>query len=248
MLYKYYSLGKRYQMGSIASELELLVSLLSIIVFWTSFGLFSDIVNLTLEIWKKLSSIDKIYLVKQKMSMSIPNNLKVSILVDYAHEPESMRRLLETLADFRRRLLFDKVIHVVSCDGAGRDDWKKPILGLTSYSNADFSLITTDNYDKDDNPNTIVSLLSSEFVKETELLNLAKFDGSQKYYKEISRQKAFEAAIDIARKYAELSEEEVKVLIVTTGVGSEQLMITPDGEIERDEREELKKIWEEMVK
>ncbi len=180
--------------------------------------------------------------------MPLPKNLRVSILVDYAHEPESMKRLMETLVDFRRRLFFDKIIHIISCDGAGRDDWKKPILGTTSYSNADFSLITTDNYDKDDNPQAIVNMLSTEFPPERELTDLGKFDGTQKYYKETNRQKSFELAIEIARKYAEMSDEETKVLIVTTGIGSEQLMIQPEGEIRRDERVELRKTWIKEMK
>ena len=175
--------------------------------------------------------------------MSIPKNLKVSILVDYAHEPESIKRLMETLVDFRRRLFFDRIIHIISCDGVGRDDWKKPIMGMISYSNSDFSVITTDNYDKDDDPQAIVNMLSTEFPTETELVEIKNFDGKQKYHKEINRQKSFEFAIDLARKYAELSDDETKVLIVTTGIGSEQLIIQPEGEIERDERTELRKTW-----
>ena len=179
--------------------------------------------------------------------MSIPKNLKVSILVDYAHEPESMKRLMETLVDFRRRLFFDKIIHKISCDGAGRDDWKKPILGMTSYSSADFSIITTDNYDKDDDPQAILNMLSVEFPAETELITIKNFDGTQKYHKEINRQQSFEIAIDIARRYAQLSNEETKVLIVTTGIGSEQLIIQPEGEIQRDERVELRKTWANAI-
>jgi UDP-N-acetylmuramyl tripeptide synthase len=175
--------------------------------------------------------------------MSIPKNLKVSIIVDYAHEPQSMKRLMETLVDFRRRLFFDKIIHIISCDGVGRDDWKKPILGMTSYSNADFTFVTTDNYDNDDNPLDIVNLLSVEFPAETEVTEMSQFDGSQKYIKEINRQKSFELAIEIAKKYAELSDEETKVLIVSTGVGSEQLMVQPEGEIVRDERKVWKDTW-----
>jgi UDP-N-acetylmuramoyl-L-alanyl-D-glutamate--2,6-diaminopimelate ligase len=175
--------------------------------------------------------------------MSIPNNLKVSIIVDYAHEPQSMKRLMETLVDFRRRLFFDKIIHIISCDGVGRDDWKKPILGMTSYSNADFTCVTTDNYDNEDKPLDIVNMLSIEFPKETEVTNVSEFDGTQKYLKEINRQKSFELALEIAKKYAELSVDETKVLIVSTGVGSEQLMVQPEGEIERDERKVWKDTW-----
>jgi UDP-N-acetylmuramyl tripeptide synthase len=175
--------------------------------------------------------------------MSIPKNLKVSIIVDYAHEPQSMKRLMDTLVDFRRRLFFDKIIHIISCDGVGRDDWKKPILGMTSYSNADFTFVTTDNYDNNDNPLAIVNLLSVEFPKETEVVDMKKFNGSQKYMKQTNRQKAFELAIEIAKKYAELTDEETKVLIVSTGVGSEQLMVQPGGEIERDERKVWRDTW-----
>jgi UDP-N-acetylmuramyl tripeptide synthase len=175
--------------------------------------------------------------------MSLPKNLKVSIIVDYAHEPQSMKRLMETLVDFRRRLFFDKIIHIISCDGVGRDDWKKPILGMTSYSNADFTCITTDNYDNDDDPQAIVNMLSIEFPKETEVVKIDQFDGSQKYVKEINRQKSFNFALEIAKKYAELSEDDAKVLIVSTGVGSEQLMVQPEGEIERDERKVWKDTW-----
>ena len=114
---------------------------------------------------------------------------------------------------------------------------------MTSYSNANFSIITTDNYDKDDDPQAIVNMLSIEFPTENELLKVEEFDGTQKYHKEINRQKSFELAIDIARKYEEMSEDETKILIVTTGIGSEQLMIQPEGEVERDERVELRKTW-----
>jgi UDP-N-acetylmuramyl tripeptide synthase len=175
--------------------------------------------------------------------MSTLQNLKVSIIVDYAHEPQSMKRLMKTLVDFRIRLFFDKIIHIISCDGVGRDDWKKPILGMTSYSNADFTLVTTDNYDNDDNPLDIINLLSVEFPKEKEIKEVNEFDGSQKYMKEVNRQKSFELALEIAKKYAEISSDKVKVLIVSTGVGSEQLMVQPEGEIERDEREVWRKVW-----
>jgi UDP-N-acetylmuramyl tripeptide synthase len=176
--------------------------------------------------------------------MNFPN---ISILVDYAHEPESMRRLLETLADWRRRQQFDYIIHILSCDGAGRDDWKKAVMGSISYSNVDFTIVTTDNYDSSDNPELILKLISENFSS-NDCLDIAKIQdgvGGYKWSKTIDRKKAFENSLLIAKKYSE-SNPESKVLIVSTGVGCEQVMIQPEGEILRDEREVWRKVFAEF--
>ncbi|NJS41651.1 hypothetical protein HC766_04915, partial [Candidatus Gracilibacteria bacterium] len=58
----------------------------------------------------------------KKSHISSPKR-KISILVDYAHEPESMKQLLQTIQSWTPDY-FNNIIHIVSCDGAGRDDWK----------------------------------------------------------------------------------------------------------------------------
>jgi UDP-N-acetylmuramoyl-L-alanyl-D-glutamate--2,6-diaminopimelate ligase len=153
---------------------------------------------------------------------------RVSIMVDYAHEPESMRLLLENLKTWRTKGDFEQIIHVVSCDGVGRDDWKKPILGKTSLDIADYSILTTDNYEEVDNPDDIVDLLEKDL--DMGLKN-------KKYFKIISRKEAFNKALDLACMSAK------KTLIVSTGVGSEQGLTQPNGKMEWDERT----VWAEMV-
>lgn len=98
------------------------------------------------------------------------NKIDFSILIDYAHEPESLSQFLQTLADWREKGYFDLVIHILSCDGVGRDDWKKPIMGNLSYRYADFTILTTDNYGQNDNPQEIVELLAKDFIDKDELL------------------------------------------------------------------------------
>ena len=162
----------------------------------------------------------------------VPKELKeTSVLVDYAHEPESIRQLLETLVSWRKSSVFQHVIHILSCDGVGRDDWKKPVMGDISYMNADYVVLTTDNYSKEDNPNAIVDLLSKNFPKDQE---------TKKFIKEVDRRKAFQKALDYSTKL------KGEVLIVSTGVGSEYGLSQPDGVMPWNESQVWQKLIEEF--
>jgi UDP-N-acetylmuramoyl-L-alanyl-D-glutamate--2,6-diaminopimelate ligase len=158
-------------------------------------------------------------------------NRKISILVDYAHEPQSMTELLQTISGWKPDY-FNNIIHVVSCDGAGRDDWKKPIMGEISYKYADISILTTDNYDKKDNPNEILKMLSSDIVKK---------QNNKKYYQFINRRSAFLKALELAKEISG------KVLIVSTGVGTEQGLTQPKGTIKWDEKQVWKSLYQKSI-
>jgi UDP-N-acetylmuramyl tripeptide synthase len=176
------------------------------------------------------------------------SNLKVSIMVDYAHEPESIKSILATAKDWRTRQLFDKVIHIVSSCGTGRDDWKKPVAGSLSYSFADFSIVTTEDYGIEDDPQLIVDALAKDFPKEAEIQKTSGWEIGSKYIKEINRTKALELALEVADKMAlSFGVEECKVLILSTSVGSQQTMTQPEGEIEYDERKVWAKVFTEFA-
>jgi UDP-N-acetylmuramoyl-L-alanyl-D-glutamate--2,6-diaminopimelate ligase len=176
------------------------------------------------------------------------SNLKVSIMVDYAHEPESIKSILATAKDWRTRQLFDKVIHIVSSCGTGRDDWKKPVTGSLSYSFADFSVVTTEDYGVEDDPQLIVDVLGKDFPEATEIKKTSDWEIGSKYIKEINRTKALELALEVANKMATvLYNEECKVLVISTSVGSQQTMTQPEGEIEYDERKVWSKVYAEFA-
>jgi UDP-N-acetylmuramoyl-L-alanyl-D-glutamate--2,6-diaminopimelate ligase len=178
------------------------------------------------------------------------SNLKVSIMVDYAHEPESIKSILATAKDWRTRQLFDKVIHVVSSCGTGRDDWKKPVTGSLSYSFADFSVVTTEDYGIDDDPVLIVGTLTKDFPTETEIKKTKDYMPGSKYLKEVNRTRALEAALEIADQMAlvfQKFDEKCKILILSTSVGSQQTMTQPTGEIEYDERKVWSKVFGEFA-
>jgi UDP-N-acetylmuramoyl-L-alanyl-D-glutamate--2,6-diaminopimelate ligase len=177
-------------------------------------------------------------------------NLKVSIMVDYAHEPESIKSILATVKDWRTRQLFDKVIHIVSSCGTGRDDWKKPVTGSLSYSFADFSVVTTEDYGPEDDPQLIVDTLTKDFPKETEIKATKDWKKDTKFIKEINRTHALELALEIADQMAleyQRSDDICKVLIISTSVGSQQTMTQPEGEIEYDERKVWTKVFGEFT-
>ncbi len=175
-------------------------------------------------------------------------NLKVSIMVDYAHEPESIKSILTMAKDWRTRQLFDKIIHIVSSCGTGRDDWKKPVTGSLSYSFADFSVVTTEDYGRGDDPQLILDTLSKNFPDETEIKVVTDWSKASKYITEVNRKKALNVALQIADKMASSYRKEAcNVLILSTSVGSQQTMTQPEGEIEYDEREEWVKCFEGFI-
>jgi UDP-N-acetylmuramyl tripeptide synthase len=176
------------------------------------------------------------------------SNLKVSIMVDYAHEPESIKSILATAKDWRTRQLFDKIIHIVSSCGTGRDDWKKPVTGSLSYSFADFSVVTTEDYGIEDDPKLIVNTLTKDFPTKTEIKKTTDWNIASKYLKEINRTKALQQALEIADQMALNSpNEECKILILSTSIGSQQTMTQPEGEIEYDERKIWSKVFSDFI-
>jgi UDP-N-acetylmuramoyl-L-alanyl-D-glutamate--2,6-diaminopimelate ligase len=206
--------------------------------------------NISQSIIKPISKIQTIpgrleYVVKENhnllsdYSVTSETSLKVpifDIMVDYAHETGSMERLLENATQWKKKGFYDYLIHVVSCDGVGRDDWKKPILGEISQKYADFSVVTTDNYEKLDNPNQIIEALCEKFVAE----NIGKT-----YATNINRKEAMTFAIKNFIDKQELAGK--KVLIVSTGVGAEQQLTQPTGQMQWDERKIWAMLFDEMM-
>jgi folylpolyglutamate synthase/dihydropteroate synthase len=178
----------------------------------------------------------------------------ISIMVDYAHEPHSMEKVLDMLSDFKKRQIFDRIIHIVSCDGVGRDDWKKPVMGQISYSKADFSIVTTESYETDENPVEIVKLITENFDTKTKIENIADFKSASKYLEETNRDLAMQQSLELCLRMQELENtlqqdlaESLKILIVSTGVGSEQKLWIKGEDVVRDERKVWADLWSKFA-
>lgn len=73
-----------------------------------------------------------------------------TVLVDYAHTPDSLLNVLKTIKEFAKR----KIIVVVGC-GGDRDKQKRPLMGSISVQYADEAVFTSDN-PRSENPYDII--------------------------------------------------------------------------------------------
>lgn len=132
----------------------------------------------------------------------VPNSRGIHVLVDYAHKPDALEKVLTTLGEMRdgRRL-----ITVFGC-GGDRDRTKRPVMGGIACRLSDAVFITSDNPRSED-PESIVA----EIVAGTA--------GARNFQVEVDRRKAIHAAIAAARPGD---------LVVIAGKGHEDYQIIRD--------------------
>ena len=82
----------------------------------------------------------------------IKTNTKLSIIIDYAHTPDALQNVLETIASIRTGN--EQLITVVGA-GGNRDKTKRPIMAQIACSKSDRLVLTSDNPRFED-PNTII--------------------------------------------------------------------------------------------
>ncbi len=146
----------------------------------------------------------------------VPNKKDLTIMIDYAHSPESLQNILSAVKSYTK----GRVISVFGC-GGDRDPGKRPQMGEISGNIADFSIITSDNPRTED-PEKIVKQIE-EGTKKTK----------GKYIAIVDRIEAIKYAIEMANK---------NDVIVLAGKGHETYQEI-NGEMRHlDEREIVKKI------
>ena len=125
----------------------------------------------------------------------VNNSKDLTIMIDYAHSPESLANILQAVKSYTR----GRVISVFGC-GGDRDTSKRPIMGEISGKIADFTIITSDN-PRTENPQSIVDEIE---------VGIKKTNG--KYVCIVDRIEAIKYAINMAGK---------KDIIVLAGKGHE---------------------------
>lgn len=135
------------------------------------------------------------------------------IIVDYAHEPESMKQLYKTVKILNSDEKPGKIIHVFGSSGGCRDKVKRPILGHIAGENADYVIVTNeDSYD--DDPMEIINEIAEGIeLKPEKNLNPHVF-------KIVDRKEAIKKALSLARG---------NDIVLITGKGTEQLMYFTGG-------------------
>ena len=150
----------------------------------------------------------------------VKNKKELSIMIDYAHSPESLENILNAVKTYTP----GKVISVFGC-GGNRDNTKRPIMGEISGNIADYTIITSDN-PRYEEPQEIINQIE-EGIKNTQ----------GKYTCIVDRKEAIKEAIKMATK---------KDMIVLAGKGHEPYQEIKGEKFPFDEREIVTKIIEEM--
>ncbi len=145
-------------------------------------------------------------------------------IVDYAHSPDSLTKILEEA----RKIVRGRLIVVFGCTG-DRDKEKRPIMGGIAAKLADYTLVTNDDTYTED-----PAIIAADVVRG--LIESGKRSGVD-YSVILDRKKALKEAILGAR------EGDV---IVAAGMGHQTKQILKDGPVEYSDTETILSISREI--
>ncbi len=95
--------------------------------------------------------------------MEVIKGKNFSILIDYAHTPDALKNVLETLREFKK----GRIITVFGA-GGDRDRSKRPVMGKVASQYSDVVIITSDNPRSED-PVKIIQEIEKGIIKETDV-------------------------------------------------------------------------------
>ena len=144
----------------------------------------------------------------------VKNNADKNIIVDYAHTPDGLEKLLMMARDITE----GKLITVFGC-GGDRDKSKRKVMGMAAGILSDYCIITSDNPRWED-PIKIIE----EIEDGMEIID-------SKYEKIVDRRKAIEKGLNL------LKEED---LLIIAGKGHEDYQIIGNTKMHFDDREVVK--------
>jgi len=147
-----------------------------------------------------------------------------AVLVDYAHTPDSLRRVLQAA----REITPERVIAVFGC-GGDRDRGKRPMMGEIAVQEADLVFVTSDN-PRSEEPLAIIADIEE---------GMRGVSGGAPYTIIADRRRAIEAAV---------FEAGAGDAIVIAGKGHEKGQIFADRVIHFDDVEEAESALEKRMK
>ena len=153
-----------------------------------------------------IAGIEELTIIPGRLE-SVENEQNITVLVDYAHTPDALRTVLESL----RPLTRGRILTVFGC-GGGRDSGKRPQMGAIAAAGSDWVFVTSDN-PRHENPMDIIGDI------------LSGIDGPHNV--EPDRKKAITAAIHSAKPGD---------IVLIAGKGHETTQITGDEVTPFDDR------------
>ncbi|HKX86435.1 MAG TPA: cyanophycin synthetase, partial [Flavobacterium sp.] len=155
----------------------------------------------------------------------IVSNGKITAVVDYAHTPDALENVLNTINDIRTKN--EKLITVVGC-GGDRDKTKRPIMAKIAAELSDNVIITSDNPRTED-PQVIINEMEAGISAEN----------FKKYVSILDRKQAIKTACQMA---------EPNDIIVIAGKGHETYQEINGVRHDFDDMKIVKEILEQLNK
>ena len=105
-----------------------------------------------------MESLEALRLISNLESVSgrfqfIVSKSNITAIVDYAHTPDALENVLNTINDIRTKN--EQLITVIGC-GGNRDTSKRPVMGEIATNLSDKAILTSDN-PRNENPEDIIS-------------------------------------------------------------------------------------------
>lgn len=147
----------------------------------------------------------------------VPLAADFQVYVDYAHTPDALAKVLETL----RALTQGKLIVVFGC-GGHRDREKRPLMGAIAAEAADLVILTSDN-PRDEAPEAIIADIEKGIP------------AGVTYEKDANREQAIAMALKLARSGD---------TVLIAGKGHETYQEFADTVVPFDDREAVKRLFE----
>jgi len=149
----------------------------------------------------------------------------IHVFVDYAHKPDALNQVLQTLTDLKQK----KIITVFGC-GGNRDRTKRPVMGRTATTYSDVTIVTSDN-PRLEEPLAIIAEIEAGInlsqIKKVMPEQINR-DGRGRSYTVIAdRKAAIAAAIRLA---------ETKDIVLIAGKGHEDYQILGTKKVPFDDR------------
>lgn len=152
-----------------------------------------------------------------EMVMTMP----FSVMVDYAHTPESLEKLLQEA----RKISSGKIILVFGCTG-DRDKEKRPIMGKIAAEGADYSILTNDDL-YTENQQDIMKMLEEGFI-----------EAGKKNYEIIYDRKS---AVEKAMKTAKNGD-----IVLLAGMGHQKFQILNEGKVPYNDAQTVYELKEKL--
>lgn len=143
--------GSRFVLSSTGVTIPMLIRIPGMFSVYNALGAISMCLMLGVDLLNIKHGMELLMSVAGRFETLDTHGNDYSIILDYAHTPDSLENTLKTAREFAK----GRVVSVFGC-GGNRDATKRPIMGEISGRLADFSIITSDN-PRFEEPNAIIA-------------------------------------------------------------------------------------------